>query len=112
MYFFFFFSSRRRHTRYWRDWSSDVCSSDLTDIQKVEFLRSNGKRAEALEGVRAARRRFPEDLRLLRLEAQTLAELSRHEEALALLRPRLKGDASDFEEYLFMSSMLMSEIGR
>src|SRR3712207_2264647 len=26
---FFFFSSRRRHTRYWRDWSSDVCSSDL-----------------------------------------------------------------------------------
>src|SRR5258707_11974157 len=27
--FFFFFSSRRRHTRYWRDWSSDVCSSDL-----------------------------------------------------------------------------------
>ena len=28
---FFFFSSRRRHTRYWRDWSSDVCSSDLTE---------------------------------------------------------------------------------
>src|SRR3712207_8563019 len=25
-----FFSSRRRHTRYWRDWSSDVCSSDLS----------------------------------------------------------------------------------
>src|SRR3712207_5870792 len=25
----FFFSSRRRHTRYWRDWNSDVCSSDL-----------------------------------------------------------------------------------
>src|SRR5476651_2321819 len=25
----FFFSRRRRHTRYWRDWSSDVCSSDL-----------------------------------------------------------------------------------
>src|SRR5581483_5691672 len=28
-YLLFFFSSRRRHTRYWRDWSSDVCSSDL-----------------------------------------------------------------------------------
>src|SRR5258707_13210499 len=27
----FFFSSRRRHTRYWRDWSSDVCSSDLDE---------------------------------------------------------------------------------
>src|SRR5207249_6481916 len=28
-YFYFFFSSRRRHTRSKRDWSSDVCSSDL-----------------------------------------------------------------------------------
>ena len=31
-----FFSSRRRHTRYWRDWSSDVCSSDLR--QKAVLL--------------------------------------------------------------------------
>src|SRR5690348_18110543 len=29
-FFFFFFSSRRRHTRWTGDWSSDVCSSDLT----------------------------------------------------------------------------------
>src|SRR6266700_2462009 len=29
--FFFFFSSRRRHTRFSRDWSSDVCSSDLLE---------------------------------------------------------------------------------
>src|SRR3989475_3402568 len=29
-FFFFFFSSRRRHTRFDCDWSSDVCSSDLT----------------------------------------------------------------------------------
>src|SRR3712207_8130524 len=29
MVYTFFFSSRRPHTRYWRDWSSDVCSSDL-----------------------------------------------------------------------------------
>src|SRR5256885_12134843 len=28
---FFFFSSRRRHTRLQGDWSSDVCSSDLSD---------------------------------------------------------------------------------
>src|SRR5690606_40020829 len=31
--YFFFFSSRRRHTRFSRDWSSDVCSSDLWSIQ-------------------------------------------------------------------------------
>src|SRR5205814_6206674 len=30
LFFFFFFSSRRRHTRCLSDWSSDVCSSDLT----------------------------------------------------------------------------------
>src|SRR5215510_15341764 len=29
---FFFFSSRRRHTRWPRDWSSDVCSSDLVGV--------------------------------------------------------------------------------
>src|SRR5690606_4145793 len=29
---FFFFSSRRRHTRFSRDWSSDVCSSDLAVV--------------------------------------------------------------------------------
>src|SRR5207253_7408694 len=28
----FFFSSRRRHTRWPRDWSSDVCSSDLSEL--------------------------------------------------------------------------------
>src|SRR5690606_39282895 len=39
---FFFFSSRRRHTRFTRDWSSDVCSSDLDgfDIpQRYLFLQ-------------------------------------------------------------------------
>src|SRR6266550_9120225 len=30
--YFFFFSSRRRHTRCSRDWSSDVCSSDLVEV--------------------------------------------------------------------------------
>src|SRR5690606_10365125 len=33
---YFFFSSRRRHTRFSRDWSSDVCSSDLNTIEAVE----------------------------------------------------------------------------
>src|SRR3712207_6925105 len=36
MFYFFFFSSRRRHTRYWRDWSSDVCSSDLIEGMGLE----------------------------------------------------------------------------
>jgi tetratricopeptide (TPR) repeat protein len=84
-------------------------SDDPTpDLQKGDLLRSLGKRDEALASVREARKRFPEDVSLLRLEAQTLAELGRSDEALTLLRPRLKGDATDFEEYLFMSSLLIS----
>src|SRR2546429_6819416 len=37
---FFFFSSRRRHTRCSRDWSSDVCSSDLAFAAPLEVLKS------------------------------------------------------------------------
>src|SRR5690606_39364806 len=40
----FFFSSRRRHTRFSRDWSSDVCSSDLL------FGESLGDRPDPLRG--------------------------------------------------------------
>src|SRR6266403_4586786 len=47
MLFFFFFSSRRRHTRSLRDWSSDVCSSDL---QAIEITRKQN----------AAIQKFPE----------------------------------------------------
>src|SRR5690606_41089986 len=32
----FFFSSRRRHTRFSRDWSSDVCSSDLCSVTLID----------------------------------------------------------------------------
>src|SRR3712207_8997147 len=39
---FFFFSSRRRHTRYWRDWSSDVCSSDLFGEEVVREMNRLG----------------------------------------------------------------------
>src|SRR5206468_8026162 len=40
--FVFFFSSRRRHTRSDRDWSSDVCSSDLTRFRLNETAGENG----------------------------------------------------------------------
>src|SRR5690606_41206839 len=35
----FFFSSRRRHTRFSRDWSSDVCSSDLPEADELPLPR-------------------------------------------------------------------------
>src|SRR5690606_41186098 len=57
----FFFSSRRRHTRFSRDWSSDVCSSDLSGGSMIRPVcpvthpaprqmpgRSNGEDMDAL----------------------------------------------------------------
>src|SRR5712675_3068578 len=51
-WFVFFFSSRRRHTRCSRDWSSDVCSSDLhpgarlgQHVQRVDELELRLRRA-------------------------------------------------------------------
>src|SRR5690606_41030933 len=47
--FVFFFSSRRRHTRFSRDWSSDVCSSDLVQPDgDGNLLRRIETQADAL----------------------------------------------------------------
>src|SRR2546422_6878033 len=46
-YFFFFFSSRRRHTRCSRDWSSDVCSSDLEPDLATRAPRTGAGQAAA-----------------------------------------------------------------
>src|SRR5690606_40327862 len=43
--FSFFFSSRRRHTRFSRDWSSDVCSSDL---ERGDLVAAAGPRGGRL----------------------------------------------------------------
>src|SRR5699024_6334124 len=48
---FFFFSSRRRHTRSKRDWSSDVCSSDLHQVTTKATNAETGKQVmEAKKG--------------------------------------------------------------
>src|SRR5207249_5291103 len=70
---FFFFSSRRRHTRSKRDWSSDVCSSDLTatgalavqvggDIYNNVFFKSvhNGSQNPAVDTIPAGAARSEE----------------------------------------------------
>src|SRR3712207_5528234 len=43
-----FFSSRRRHTRYWRDWSSDVCSSDLNPLRDLDKQNSLSPKEQKL----------------------------------------------------------------
>src|SRR5207249_9025522 len=48
--FDFFFSSRRRHTRSKRDWSSDVCSSDLCESAGEPAVRHARAQSKRIDG--------------------------------------------------------------
>src|SRR5712664_3919277 len=45
----FFFSSRRRHTRSDRDWSSDVCSSDLVHVFELDAPKVQRREADLMQ---------------------------------------------------------------
>src|SRR5436305_13732811 len=67
----FFFSSRRRHTRCGRDWSSDVCSSDLYWwFPPVSFLGYRGPDLSA----RVRTDRYPQFLRMVRSEERRVGK--------------------------------------
>src|SRR5215475_7730691 len=51
---FFFFSSRRRHTSFSRDWSSDVCSSDLTGVGDAAELTRRAVECDLPDAMSAA----------------------------------------------------------
>ena len=77
------------------------------DAQRIEFLRDQGKRTEALQAVRAARKQYPEEIGFLHLEAETLTDLGRVDEAIALLKTQLKGSIEDFTLYLEISNLYL-----
>src|SRR5687768_17629820 len=84
LFFFFFFSSRRRHTRCSRDWSSDVCSSDLRGLPDARIacliaVPNQGKWREGLAEAQAELRRFAET-GPTPLEVETAAEQIRRSE--------------------------------
>src|SRR6266511_2717592 len=66
-FFYFFFSSRRRHTRFSRDWSSDVCSSDLVGIE--QRVAPRGDRGHRGGGNRLGGARARHDERVAHQEA-------------------------------------------
>src|SRR5947209_20531325 len=85
----FFFSSRRRHTSYWRDWSSDVCSSDLlraperlvgVDVAHARhpLLRQEERLDGRLAPVRHAAQRLGREIGSERLDADAPGEVVVH----------------------------------
>src|SRR5207247_3117941 len=89
----FFFSSRRRHTRSTRDWSSDVCSSDLREGGELR-----GRPAGVRAGARAGRR--------ARATAADRARPLRSRPAPAPARP-----LSDAEDHLARAVVLFADMG-
>lgn len=81
------------------------------DVQYVEWLRDQSKRSEALQASRAALIKFPEQRALLWYQAATLTDLGRVDEAVGLLRGKLKNGPEDVFTYIQISS-LYSQAGR
>src|SRR6266498_3505624 len=70
----FFFSSRRRHTRCGRDWSSDVCSSDLLDTVVLDKTGTITAGRPALTDIRTAGRWDDDELLALVAAAESDSE--------------------------------------
>src|SRR3712207_8839811 len=91
---FFFFSSRRRHTRYWRDWSSDVCSSDLSrcSFRARRAVRSAGSssRRSVRGGSRCGSHPWPRSCSSSRSEEHTSELQSRQYLVCRLLLEKKK----------------------
>src|SRR3712207_8631580 len=111
---FFFFSSRRRHTRYWRDWSSDVCSSDLQDFNSSQ---SGGKKVSLADlivlggcaAVEQAAKNAGHDITVPFAPGRTDASQEQtDQESFAVLEPTFDG----FRNYLRAGEKLAPEIGR
>lgn len=85
--------------------------NSLVDLISIEGLREDGKYREALELIRSATRRFPEDQSLKFTEAITLSELNRHAESVELLKGMLKGHPEDVTDdagiYLLLSNVYL-----
>lgn len=91
----------------------------FSDRQLIALYRENGKKQEALQSLKIARLRFPDDYGFLREEATVLGELGRVDEGVAIVKSLIgKKKPSvpspmfdDFSNYLFIS-MLYSEAKR
>src|SRR5207245_6821554 len=84
---FFFFSSRRRHTRCYRDWSSDVCSSDLLRGEPIITVSQGVNGPMAAASLSWLERHTGEPPNVVRQEPpdQMAAALARSGNAIALM---------------------------
>jgi len=85
----------------------------FSDRQIIALYRENGKKQEALQSLKIARLRFPDDYGFLRQEATVLTELGRVDEGVAIVKSLIGKKKTgvlspmfdDFNNYLFISSL-------
>src|SRR2546422_6463648 len=112
IWIFFFFSSRRRHTRCSRDWSSDVCSSDL-ETAAVEVTKLGDLRTKVLEnfaGVEDAQRYAAELIALKETvyKADDVASAQQAADQLVALKNSLKPTDDSTEQSQANAAKLLS----
>src|SRR5699024_11231974 len=91
--YLFFFSSRRRHTRSKRDWSSDVCSSDLTIPYNISYEGTK------LEATKSYQLNIDEVDQSITISLDEANDLSNHELFISLEGMDYKTDESHFYTY-------------
>src|SRR5439155_9447626 len=97
----FFFSSRRRHTRWPRDWSSDVCSSDLRCPRRGEVIEGREKRGRNRDESERVKHQAPERRRVPgRAEPPPAARISGGQTGEHKSENRLEGRLDHGRRYL------------
>src|SRR5687768_6550756 len=110
---FFFFSSRRRHTRCSRDWSSDVCSSDLR-MSAVEEFRLSTDRLDQQRGLLTAIvNSLPDPIVIINAEHDIVVQNRRAEHLLSVGAKDSEGRrrAVEINNLLFTSHLSKTAMG-
>src|SRR3989442_4156261 len=102
--FFFFFSSRRRHTRCGRDWSSDVCSSDLMALVEA------GDYSQAAVHLAAARQYGLKHSGVLVNLGRAYLRLKRLDDAVDVLEELLRSDPGNWRIQLEVGKMYLENL--
>src|SRR5690606_39752152 len=104
---FFFFSSRRRHTRFSRDWSSDVCSSDLKarlfqNVDGIKFLTHDGGCGGTRQDAEALCRLIAGYIHNPNVAGATVLSLGCQNAQVQLLKEKLAEKNPDFRKPLII----------
>ncbi|MBL8149250.1 MAG: tetratricopeptide repeat protein, partial [Blastocatellia bacterium] len=81
--------------------------STLPDVLLIDTLRNEGKYKEALEAVYSAKSRFPKERQFKFLEAQSLSQLQRPDEASEVLKGLINGSQEDADVHHFAAFIMM-----